>query len=340
MNIKFAPLNIPLERRLQTLAIVAYVIILILGVSTSIAISLYVLLYTEYVRWIYLGYLTWIFFDLNSRERGGRPKQWVRKWLWWKYLADYFPVHFIKLPSCELDPKKNYLLCCFPHGMMATGAFVSIATEARDISKKFPNHKIHMHTLKTNFVFPLLRELVLSLGLVSSSAESLNYILGRPEGGNLTALVIGGAQEAFYTKPHQYKLVLRNRKGFIKVALRNGSPLVPVMSFGEPDILSQVDFGDGSLLRRFQLAVKEYFGFVPIVPLGRGIFQYSFGLLPRRKEIAVVVGEPIDVVKSEKPTQEQIDNLHHEFITKLTQLFETEKKNYLKNYEKIHLEIV
>lgn len=52
------------------------------------------------------------------------------------------------------------------------------------------------------------------------------------------------------------------------------------------------------------------------------------------------VGEPIDVIKTENPTQEQIDELHAEFVTKLTQLFETQKKNYIKNHENTHLEIV
>ncbi|XP_045468409.1 2-acylglycerol O-acyltransferase 1-like isoform X2 [Harmonia axyridis] len=340
MRIKFAPLHIPLERRLQTVAIIAYVLVLCLGASFSILFSVYSLLYTTYLRWVYLGYLSWILFDLNSCERGGRPVGWVKNWTWWKYIAAYFPIHLVKLPWGELDPKRNYLLCCFPHGMMATGAFISIVTEANDFSKKFPNHKIYMHTLRSNFFFPLLRELILSLGVVSASAQSLDYLLGQPDGGNLTALIIGGAQEASFTKPHQYKLFLRNRKGFVKLSLRNGSPLVPVMSFGETDIMSQVQFEDGSLFKKLQFTVKKYFGFVPIIPVGRGIFQYTFGILPRRKEISVVVGQPIEVKKTENPTQEDIDKLHQEFITKLTELFETQKKNYLKNHENVHLEIV
>lgn len=309
MKIKFAPLHLPLERRLQTLAIVAYAIFLTLGATTSIVISVYSVFYTTYFRWLYIGYLSWIIFDWNSCEKGGRPIKSVKGWMWWKYIARYFPIHLVKLPWGELDPKRNYLLCCFPHGMMATGAFISIVTDANEISEKFPNHQVHIHTLKTNFSFPILRELLLSLGVVSSSAESLNYLLGHPEGGNVTALIIGGAQEASYTKPHQYKLFLKNRKGFVKVALRNGSPLVPVMSFGEPDILAQLEFEEGSLFKRFQMGVKKYFGFVPIIPLGRGIFQYSFGILPRRKEITVVGEGSSYVSKLIQLCQIFIDNM-------------------------------
>ncbi|KAK9884501.1 hypothetical protein WA026_007342 [Henosepilachna vigintioctopunctata] len=341
MQIEFAPLHIPMERRIQMTAIIAYAFLVGFGGFSVIALSIYFLLYTTYCRWIYLAYLLWIYFyDIDSCETGGRQVMWVKKWKWWWHMANYFPIKLYKVPFGDLDPKRNYLFCCFPHGMISTGAFTVFLTEARNISKSFPNHKVHMNTLRTNFFVPILRELTLSIGGISSSKRSLNYILSKPDGGNITALVIGGAQEAFYNKPGHYILVLKNRKGFVKVALQNGSPLVPVMSFGEPDIISQVEFKDGSLFQRFQLFIKKCFGFVPLVPLGRGIFQYNYGILPQRVPINVVVGRPIDVEKVEQPTQEQIDDLHERFIKELDTLFEKQKKKFIENADNVHLEII
>ena len=63
------------------------------------------------------------------------------------------------------------------------------------------------------------------------------------------------------------------------------------------------------------------------IPLfcGRGIFQYSFGILPFRKPIVTVVGAPIMVMKNEQPTQEQVDELHKLYIDELERLFQQNK---------------
>lgn len=47
--------------------------------------------------------------------------------------------------------------------------------------------------------------------------------------------MVGGAQEALNARPGVYKIVLRQRKGFVKLAIQTGSTLVPVFSFSEVD---------------------------------------------------------------------------------------------------------
>lgn len=62
----------------------------------------------------------------------------------------------------------------------------------------------------------------LFLGGVSASAESINYILGSKEKGKAAVLMVGGAAESLYCKPGTYRIVLKKRKGFVKLALKNG----------------------------------------------------------------------------------------------------------------------
>lgn len=45
--------------------------------------------------------------------------------------------------------------------------------------------------------------------------------------------------------------------------------------------------------------------------------------------IFVLVGKPLEVEKTEKPTDEQIDKIHEQFIEMLKELFENEKGKYL-----------
>ena len=62
---------------------------------------------------------------------------------------------------------------------------------------------------------------------------------------------------------------------------------MPVFSFGETDVYDQVNVPVGSLFRKFQEFVKKLTGVVPAIPLGRGLFQNSFGVLPFKKPINV-----------------------------------------------------
>lgn len=67
-----------------------------------------------------------------------------------------------------------------------------------------------------------LTHLALSPGLVSSEKVSADHILSRKGGGNLLAIIVGGAQEALDARPGAYRLLLKNRKGFIRLALTHG----------------------------------------------------------------------------------------------------------------------
>lgn len=149
--------------------------------------------------------------------------------------------------------------------------------------------------------------------------------------------MVGGAQEALNARPGIYKLVLKKRKGFVRCAIQTGASIVPVFSFNEVEIFDQMSNEPGTKLRKFQEICKKLTGVAPTVFIGRGFLQYSFGLIPRRYPITTVVGTPLETVRNETPTNEEIDDLHEKFIAALTKLFEDHKQKYLKNSDKIRL---
>ncbi|CAG9772819.1 unnamed protein product [Ceutorhynchus assimilis] len=336
-GIQFAPLKVPLDRRLQTLAAGAGFVWLIFGGFICLIWSIYLVLFTKY--WLLIvAYLGWfVLWDIKISEQGGRPSRWVRSWRWWKYMKDYFPAVLERLPWVELDPKKNYLFCCFPHGMLSLGVFCTFGSEYGEFKTYFPNHQAHVVTLNQHYIMPFFREIALALGGISAEARAIDHVLKNPEGGHVCVLMPGGAQESYYCKPGQYQIVLKKRKGFVKLALKNGTPLVPVLSFGETDTFDQVE---GNTLRKIQETIRRWIGVAPVVPVGRGFFQYSFGLIPRRKPIWVVVGHPMEVPKIESPTHEQVEEYHAKFSKVLEEMFEEQKYNYLKEPENKKLVIL
>lgn len=141
-------------------------------------------------------------------------------------------------------------------------------------------------------------------------------------------VAVGGSQEVVYARPGNYHIVLKDRKGFIKIALQTGASLVPVFSFGENDIYNQPSTEPGTVVRKLQDLIKNLIGITPPVVNGRGFFQYSYGLIPRRLPITTVVGTPIDVIKNQSPTDKEIEELHKKFVESLTKLFDDHKSDF------------
>lgn len=157
---------------------------------------------------------------------------------------------------------------------------------------------------------------------------------------NAAALVIGGAQESFYAIPNTYKCLIKKRKGFCKIAIKTGASLVPAISFGENNLYTLINHKPGSWGRFFQDKFKQITNIAPVQFNGRGIFQYNFGLIPRRQQINIVIGAPMHVEKNSNPTVQDIDRVHELFCDKLIELFETHKSKYVENSENVQLEFV
>ncbi len=163
-----------------------------------------------------------------------------------------------------------------------------------------------------------------AFGCITSSRTALDYRLSRGRSSHATAIVIGGAAEALNHHPSEIKLRLNSRKGFVKLALRHGADLVPVFVFGENFLYSQADNPEGSRLRRFQVWFKDRISFSPPAFYGRGFFQYTFGFLPYRRPLNLVIGAPLRVDRAEgkKPSPEAIDALHAKYVSALKSLYE------------------
>jgi 2-acylglycerol O-acyltransferase 2 len=145
--------------------------------------------------------------------------------------------------------------------------------------------------------------------------------LGRLNRGESFAFVPGGVQEVIMldpNRPEDVVLFLKNRKGFVKLALSTGSPIVPVFGFN-------LDGSYGYWFPRHPYIEKlaRSIGFLPLVFWGRWFVPFG---IPRPKRISVVIGPAIDVPKfGEEVNQDVIDKYHDIFLKELEALFERHK---------------
>lgn len=324
LGVEFAPLNIPFERRLQTLAVIHYIALFIF-VPIAVVVGSVYLLFSSY-WWLVAAYAAWWLWDERTPRRGGWRVPWFRRLAVWRHMANYFPVRLIR--TAPLSPERNYIFGYHPHGVVSVGALTNFGTDATGFPDLFPGIIPHVCTLVGQFWFPLRREYVLATGAVEVSRESIDYCLTQKSKGHAVIIVIGGAMEALESRPNHFILHLSRRKGFIRLALQKGADLVPVFSFGENDLFEQVENPEGSRLRSLQVWWKKQFGFSPPVFSGRGIFNYNFGLLPFRRPVNTVVGAPIAVERIDQPTDEAVNELHKRYSEALVALFEEHKAAY------------
>uniref|UniRef100_A0A1B0AFJ5 Acyltransferase n=1 Tax=Glossina pallidipes TaxID=7398 RepID=A0A1B0AFJ5_GLOPL len=329
MKIEWAPIKMPPRRRLQTLATGLYVYIVLFLPFMSMFLTIFFLLYLSFMgRAILLLYLSFIYYDHKKHFSNIYGNGWLplRNNFLTKHMRDYFPIELVK--TAELKPNRNYILACFPHGVIGP----------------------KIATLDVHFYIPFLREILRFWGLISCSKESLIYYLTKsndPEHSdnkdgftsNAVALLVGGAQESLDSHPRHYALTIKSRQGFVKVAIRTGSAIVPSFSFGEVDIYDQVNNSSDSSLRRFQLFVKELTGVSPLIVIGRGFFQYNFGFIPQRHQIVQVVGSPIEVKQTHDPDPQYVNEIHQKVIQALEEMFEKYKHKYIENANNVHLVI-
>ncbi|XP_041094364.1 diacylglycerol O-acyltransferase 2-like [Polyodon spathula] len=297
-----------------------------LGMGIFGSILMVSLLFTR--LWILsVLYFTWLFLDWDSPVRkvrgGGRTSKWMRHWRVWKHFSNYYPIKLVK--TAELSPERNYVFGCHPHGIMCAGAFSSFSTEGTGFSTMFPGIRPHLATLAGLFKMPIYREYMMCAGMCPVSKPSLKYLLSQNGTGTAVAIVVGGAAESLTCSPGHNSIVIRNRKGFVKLAIEYGADLVPVFSFGENDIFHQVIFEEGSWKRSLQIAFHKYVGFAPCLFKGKGILFKSWGLLPFPKPITTVVGKPIAMPKMVSPPGRVVDHYHQLYMQAILDLFDQHK---------------
>ncbi|KAL4608746.1 2-acylglycerol O-acyltransferase 2-like [Arapaima gigas] len=324
MKVRFAPASVPLNRRLQTASVLFWVFSFLALAQCCIALF-FGLLFTR--CWlISVLYATWWFVDWETPSQGGRRIHLLCKLPMWSYMRDYFPIQLVK--TADLDPRHNYVFGFHPHGILVAGAFTNFCTYATGFWTLYPGLTPYLLMLPLWFRVPFFRDYLMCGGLIPSDKESASYLLRQKGSGNAVIIAVGGAPEALDARPGAYTLQLANKKGFVKLAMEHGAHLVPIFSFGENEVFEQVENPRGTWLRWVQERLQRVMGISLPLFHARGIFQYSFGLMPYRKPIYTVVGKPIWVRRNENPTDEELDEMHELYIDQLCKLFEEHKGHY------------
>ena len=261
--------------------------------------------------WI-VAYVLW-FFATHAKETDGHGLPWrffvnLPLFTW---MFSWFPMK-IETSGVKLDPSRPHVFACHPHGTLCfnRGMF-GFATKAL-WDEAFPGVDFRVLTATAALRVPVIRELWLWSYCVDASKHVARRVLRL---GKSVLVYPGGEREQIATVRGVERLYLSRRKGFVKIALEVGAPLVPVYVFGESDLYTHHSLGLG-----FRKWLVKTFGAAVMLISG------SIGLLPHRVPITAVAGEPIAIEKHENPSNEVVEETHKRYVAALIKLFDENKE--------------
>jgi len=128
--------------------------------------------------------------------------------------------------------------------------------------------------------------------------------------------MIGGVRDMLDSRPHV--ITIPKRSGVYRIALETGTPLVPVLTYGENErfppskhwLFNEIN---NWLYKNFRLGIP--------FPSWTAIQNWSELSFKSIKPIHSYTGGPIEVSKVENPTEADVDALRKRYIASVEALF-------------------
>jgi hypothetical protein len=229
-----------------------------------------------------------------------------------KYFSFRFAYDERPLTQEESNtPHRPQILVAPPHGVFPYGNILSML-----VWPSLSGH--HFMGLAANAalrVFPILK----NIGVVDASPKTARRSLENYP--HTIGISTGGVAEVFETNSHDEVIVLKERIGLIKLAIRTGADLVPCYVFGNTKLLSCWFPGDRATLEKW----SRKMGFALI------LFHGRFGLpIPYRVPVFGATGKPVVTahLQCEDPTMEQIKEIQDKLIVAMSDVFDKYKGLY------------
>jgi 2-acylglycerol O-acyltransferase 2 len=251
-------------------------------------------------------------------KQGGRWVNFSKNFFLFRIERKFLQMSFhTPLPKKFVDAENSnnaqFVIAVFPHG---TAADYRIGMDGM-LDTVFPNIYNKIRTLGASvlFLIPIVREFVLWTSGIDASRTVAEKALDK----GYTLLVMpGGESEQIQTIYQRERVYLKNRKGFLKLALRKGVPVVPIYVFGCSDY-----YQTSIALLQPRLWLVKNLGIC--IPFAVGMWGSI--LCPYPVKTTMVIGEPLvfKVKDATKPSPEELDEAHESFCMALMNLFNEHK---------------
>jgi len=127
------------------------------------------------------------------------------------------------------------------------------------------------------------------------------------------AVVVGGIAEMFMMRPEREQIMLKKRKGIVRIAVQTGTDIIPVYHFGNTKVLSFGPTWLKELSRKMQMSIGLMYGVCGLP-------------IPHKHEIMMVCGVPVPsgpALPLEDPAfGARVDEMHKKLVEAMRGLYE------------------
>ena len=243
----------------------------------------------------------------------------VRKWdafarsKFWTHFLRYFQIQVVGVPP-PLPNSSGILYGVAPHGIVP---FSLGLIQYGQLGEFFGSPRIT--TASVVKYIPFFSHMLYLGGAVEATKDEMGRVL---QAGGSLGVTPGGIAEMFLgypqpgCAPNEEFAMLQDRKGFVRLALRHGSTLVPVFVYGASSIFSRIVLPKWieDLSRSVKASLMLFYG--------------KYGLpIPYSVPLTYALGDHINCFanKGLDPSPEEVDWVHNVFVRALETTFERNK---------------
>lgn len=218
-------------------------------------------------------------------------------------LQESFQLH-VRSP-----PTSPCLFVWQPHGLIS----ISSLFYNSGLLTSNGYHRNHSVLISFWHYIPILGDFARHLNSIPSDASSIRKALNARES---VSVMIGGVRDMLDSRPHVITVPKRN--GIYRIALETGTPIVPVLTYGENERFPRgnhwvFDAINEWLYSNFRVGIP--------FPSWTALQNWSELSYKSIKPIHSYTGAPIEVSKVENPTDTDIDALRKQYVEGVQKLF-------------------
>jgi hypothetical protein len=212
---------------------------------------------------------------------------------------------FLIKGNTEFKGKAIYVF--HPHGVCSLAHAFHIVGNITDWPNK--NIRAAVHTLMTSM--PFVKDFH-NNRIVRSTYDAMKGVL---LDGKSLSVALGGLSETRYLDAKKITAIVRSRKGIFKMALETGTPIIPVITYGENKIYQKMDSRISDL---FEYLFKIH---IPIPTLASIKSWFQIYREPLRDKIETYLGAAIEVGEPRAPTDQEVAKLRDAYVEGLRDLY-------------------